>query len=151
MSWELGIQCVGQWLLCIQGLALHRKSIELVELFSEMLMERVRRNGITFVGVLNGYSHGGLVDLAIYLASELHNLAINIVIGAKLTVPMLRSCPTKLLLLSTRSVRFCSLSKMEKSFPSKLLSERSNCWIEEQLSSSEGNLLESMFLAKKSY
>ena len=33
----------------IVGLALHRKSIELVELFSEMLMERVRRNGITFV------------------------------------------------------------------------------------------------------
>ena len=49
----------------IVGLALHRKSIELVELFSEMLMERVRRNGITFVGVLNGYSHGGLVDLGI--------------------------------------------------------------------------------------
>ena len=79
MRWELGIQCVGQWSICIQGvvrvkhvstynsmiggLALHRKSIEAVELFSEMLKERVRPNGITFVGVLNGCSHGWLVDM----------------------------------------------------------------------------------------
>ncbi|KAG4967783.1 hypothetical protein JHK87_033434 [Glycine soja] len=47
----------------IGGLALHGKSIEAVELFSEMLKERVRPNGITFVGVLNACSHGGLVDL----------------------------------------------------------------------------------------
>ncbi|KAG5059867.1 hypothetical protein JHK87_000896 [Glycine soja] len=47
----------------IGGLALHRKNIEAVELFSEMLKERVRPNGITFVGVLNGCSHGWLVDM----------------------------------------------------------------------------------------
>ena len=35
----------------IGGLALHGKSIEAVELFSEMLKERVRPNGITFVGL----------------------------------------------------------------------------------------------------
>ncbi|KAL2334965.1 hypothetical protein Fmac_016178 [Flemingia macrophylla] len=47
----------------IGGLALHGKSIEAVELFRKMLDERVRPNGITFVGVLNACSHGGLVDL----------------------------------------------------------------------------------------
>ncbi|WVZ14179.1 hypothetical protein V8G54_011745 [Vigna mungo] len=47
----------------IGGLAMHGKSIEAVELFREMLTQRVRPNGITFVGVLNACSHGGLVDL----------------------------------------------------------------------------------------
>ncbi|CAJ1953205.1 unnamed protein product [Sphenostylis stenocarpa] len=47
----------------IGGLAMHGKSNEAVELFREMLMQRVRPNGITFVGVLNACSHGGLVDL----------------------------------------------------------------------------------------
>ena len=57
------VKAVSTYNSMIGGLALHRKSIEAVELFSEMLKERVRPNGITFVGVLNGCSHGGLVDL----------------------------------------------------------------------------------------
>ncbi|KAG5028643.1 hypothetical protein JHK87_012157 [Glycine soja] len=57
------VKAVSTYNSMIGGLALHRKSIEAVVLFSEMLKERVRRNGITFVGVLNGCSHGGLVDL----------------------------------------------------------------------------------------
>ncbi|KAK4270936.1 hypothetical protein QN277_019700 [Acacia crassicarpa] len=47
----------------IMGLAMHGKSIEAIELFREMIiMRRLRPNGVTFVGVLNACSHGGLVE-----------------------------------------------------------------------------------------
>ncbi|KAJ8899425.1 hypothetical protein K2173_018399 [Erythroxylum novogranatense] len=47
----------------IVGLALHGKSIEAVELFLRMLKQGFKPTGVTFIGVLNACSHGGLVDL----------------------------------------------------------------------------------------
>ncbi|XP_054804281.1 putative pentatricopeptide repeat-containing protein At5g59200, chloroplastic [Prosopis cineraria] len=47
----------------IVGLAMHGKSIEAIGLFREMIKRRLVPNSITFVGVLNACSHGGLVEL----------------------------------------------------------------------------------------
>ncbi|KAK7380545.1 hypothetical protein VNO78_33058 [Psophocarpus tetragonolobus] len=60
---EVRVKDVSTYNSMIGGLALHGKSIEAVELFRKMNKERIRPNGITFVGVLNACSHGGLVDL----------------------------------------------------------------------------------------
>ncbi|MQL71167.1 hypothetical protein Taro_003443 [Colocasia esculenta] len=47
----------------IAGLAMHGRSTEAVELFRRMVRQGLRPTVITFVGVLNACSHGGLVDL----------------------------------------------------------------------------------------
>ncbi|KAJ4968663.1 hypothetical protein NE237_015364 [Protea cynaroides] len=47
----------------IVGLAMHGKSREAIELFQAMVKQGLRPSSITFVGVLNACSHGGLVDL----------------------------------------------------------------------------------------
>ncbi|KAL2488374.1 putative pentatricopeptide repeat-containing protein [Forsythia ovata] len=46
----------------IMGYALHGKGVEAVEMFRTMIKEGFRPTNITFVGVLNACSHGGLVD-----------------------------------------------------------------------------------------
>lgn len=46
----------------IMGFALHGKSVEAVEMFRMMIKHGLRPTNITFVGVLNACSHGGLVD-----------------------------------------------------------------------------------------
>ncbi|KAK7315309.1 hypothetical protein VNO77_33849 [Canavalia gladiata] len=60
---EMEVKDVSTYNSMIGGLALHGKSIEAVELFREMLKQGIKPNGITFVGVLNACSHGGLVEL----------------------------------------------------------------------------------------
>ncbi|XP_010268183.1 PREDICTED: putative pentatricopeptide repeat-containing protein At5g59200, chloroplastic [Nelumbo nucifera] len=47
----------------IVGLAMHGRSSEAIELFQEMVKQGLKPTYITFVGVLNACSHGGLVDL----------------------------------------------------------------------------------------
>ncbi|TXG55682.1 hypothetical protein EZV62_020938 [Acer yangbiense] len=47
----------------IVGLALHGRSIEAIEIFREMLRRGLKPSSVTFVGVLNACSHGGLLDL----------------------------------------------------------------------------------------
>lgn len=47
----------------IVGFALNGKSVEAVKMFQRMISEGVRPTNITFTGVLNACSHGGLVDL----------------------------------------------------------------------------------------
>ncbi|KAJ4730366.1 Pentatricopeptide repeat-containing protein [Melia azedarach] len=47
----------------IGGLAMHGRSIEAIEMFQEMISEGIRPSSVTFIGVLNACSHGGLVDL----------------------------------------------------------------------------------------
>ncbi|THF96694.1 hypothetical protein TEA_017375 [Camellia sinensis var. sinensis] len=47
----------------IAGLALNGKSIESVEMFRQMVKHGIRPTNITFVGVLNACSHGGMVEL----------------------------------------------------------------------------------------
>ncbi|KAK4482996.1 hypothetical protein RD792_010171 [Penstemon davidsonii] len=46
----------------IMGFALNGKSLNAVELFQRMIKEGTKPTNITFVGVLNACSHGGLVD-----------------------------------------------------------------------------------------
>ena len=60
---EMKVKDVSSYNSMIGGLALHGKSIEAIELFREMLKQGLRPNSITFVGVLNACSHGGLVKL----------------------------------------------------------------------------------------
>jgi len=47
----------------ISGLAMHGKSIEAIEMFWRMMKQGISPNNITFIGVLNACSHGGLVEL----------------------------------------------------------------------------------------
>ncbi|CAL8177762.1 unnamed protein product [Prunus armeniaca] len=47
----------------IEGLAMHGKSNEAVEMFWTMIKQGLRPNSITFVKVLNACSHGGLLEL----------------------------------------------------------------------------------------
>lgn len=60
---EMEVKDVSTYNSMIGGLALHGKSIAAIELFREMLNLNLRPNSITFVGVLNACSHGGLVEL----------------------------------------------------------------------------------------
>ncbi|XP_061370515.1 putative pentatricopeptide repeat-containing protein At5g59200, chloroplastic [Gastrolobium bilobum] len=60
---EIKVKDVSTYNSIIGGLALHGKSMEAIELFREMLKQKLRPNDITFVGVLNACSHGGLVEL----------------------------------------------------------------------------------------
>ncbi|KAE9592473.1 hypothetical protein Lal_00028570 [Lupinus albus] len=60
---EMKLKDVSTYNSMIVGLALHGKSIAAIELFREMLNLKLRPNSITFVGVLNACSHGGLVEL----------------------------------------------------------------------------------------
>ncbi|XP_078435930.1 pentatricopeptide repeat-containing protein At2g20540-like [Wolffia australiana] len=53
---------VAHWTAMIGGLAAHGAAEEALELFQEMLGEGMRPNHITFVGLLNACSHGGLVE-----------------------------------------------------------------------------------------
>ncbi|KAF5746249.1 pentatricopeptide repeat-containing family protein [Tripterygium wilfordii] len=46
----------------ISGFALHGKSVEAIKMFRGMIKQGIRPTSVTFVGVLNACSHGGLVD-----------------------------------------------------------------------------------------
>uniref|UniRef100_A0A803P8Y4 DYW domain-containing protein n=1 Tax=Cannabis sativa TaxID=3483 RepID=A0A803P8Y4_CANSA len=46
----------------INGLSIHGRGKDAVQVFSQMLMENVMPNGITILGLLNGCSHSGLVE-----------------------------------------------------------------------------------------
>ncbi|XP_073011575.1 pentatricopeptide repeat-containing protein At1g50270-like [Typha latifolia] len=50
------------WTALINGLAMHGRGLECLDLFSLMLKERVRPNDVTFLSVLCACSHCGLVD-----------------------------------------------------------------------------------------
>lgn len=50
------------WTAMIGGLAINGRGKEALQLFSQMEMEGVSPNDVTFVGVLNACSHAGLVD-----------------------------------------------------------------------------------------
>ncbi|XP_028769970.1 putative pentatricopeptide repeat-containing protein At5g59200, chloroplastic [Neltuma alba] len=60
---ELNVRDLTTYNSMIVGLAMHGKSIEAIELFREMIKRGLKPNSITFVGVLNACSHGGLVEL----------------------------------------------------------------------------------------
>ncbi|KAK6148185.1 hypothetical protein DH2020_019097 [Rehmannia glutinosa] len=50
------------WSAMIQGLAIHGKAKEALELFSEMICTGMKPNGVTFLGLLNACSHMGLIN-----------------------------------------------------------------------------------------
>lgn len=50
------------WTALISGMAMHGRASECLDLFSQMVKERVQPNEVTFMGVLCACSHGGLVD-----------------------------------------------------------------------------------------
>ncbi|ONK79783.1 uncharacterized protein A4U43_C01F10030 [Asparagus officinalis] len=50
------------WTALINGLAMHGLPFQALDLFSRMLKEGIRPNGVTFLAVLCACSHGGLVD-----------------------------------------------------------------------------------------
>ncbi|XP_010940317.1 pentatricopeptide repeat-containing protein At1g50270 [Elaeis guineensis] len=50
------------WTALISGMAMHGRASECLDLFLQMVKERVQPNEVTFIGVLCACSHGGLVD-----------------------------------------------------------------------------------------
>ncbi|KAL8042287.1 hypothetical protein ABFX02_09G041300 [Erythranthe guttata] len=50
------------WSAMIQGLAIHGKANEALELFFEMIQTGMKPNGVTFIGLLNACSHMGLIN-----------------------------------------------------------------------------------------
>lgn len=57
----------------IAGFALNGKSMEAVRMFERMVNEGIRPTCISFVGVLNACSHGGLVDIGFKIFESLQN------------------------------------------------------------------------------
>ncbi|MED6207840.1 hypothetical protein PIB30_039388 [Stylosanthes scabra] len=71
---DMKVKDVSSYNSMICGLALHGMSIEAIELFREMLKQGIRPNSITFVGVLNACSHGGLVELGFEIFQSMETL-----------------------------------------------------------------------------
>jgi pentatricopeptide repeat protein len=66
------------WTSIISGFAMHGLSAEAVELFAEMRRAAITPNGITFLGVLNACSHGGLVEQGVaFFNSMVYEYNIN--------------------------------------------------------------------------
>ncbi|KAL4202383.1 hypothetical protein AMTRI_Chr02g220740 [Amborella trichopoda] len=59
---ETRCQEVSPWNAMIGGLAMHGHGMDAIRHFSRMKREKVRPDGITFIGVLNACAHGGLVE-----------------------------------------------------------------------------------------
>ncbi|XP_057422224.1 pentatricopeptide repeat-containing protein At5g61800 [Lotus japonicus] len=59
------------WNAMLVGLAIHGKGSDLMEFFSRMISDRVQPDGVSFLGVLLGCSHAGLVNEARKLFNEM--------------------------------------------------------------------------------
>ncbi|XP_051216787.2 pentatricopeptide repeat-containing protein At5g61800-like [Lolium perenne] len=59
------------WNALIVGLAMHGHGTVALEYFNRMLLQGVRPDGVTLLGVLIGCSHAGLVDMAKRIFSEM--------------------------------------------------------------------------------
>lgn len=53
---------VGEWTAMLSGLAMHGLGTQLIEAFEEMISSGVKPNGVTFVALLSGCTHSGLVN-----------------------------------------------------------------------------------------
>ncbi|RYR55924.1 hypothetical protein Ahy_A05g021752 isoform A [Arachis hypogaea] len=71
---DMKVKDVSSYNSMICGLALHGMSTEAIELFREMLKQGISPNSITFVGVLNACSHGGLVELGFEIFQSMETL-----------------------------------------------------------------------------
>ncbi|KAM1958063.1 hypothetical protein FF1_003713 [Malus domestica] len=58
----------------IEGLAMHGKSMEAIQMFQTMIKQGLRPNSITFVRVLNACSHGGLSGLGFEIFHSMTNI-----------------------------------------------------------------------------
>ncbi|XP_054804283.1 pentatricopeptide repeat-containing protein At5g66520-like [Prosopis cineraria] len=71
MAWEvfenIPVKEVSTWNAMIGGLASHGQADEAIKLFTKMNEEKLKPNGITFVGVLNACAHAGMVDRGLAL------------------------------------------------------------------------------------
>ncbi|GFS38921.1 tetratricopeptide repeat (TPR)-like superfamily protein [Actinidia rufa] len=59
---ELGRKHVGEWTAMLSGLAMHGLGTQLVEEFEVMIGSGVKPNAVTFVSLLSGCTHSGLVN-----------------------------------------------------------------------------------------
>lgn len=77
MAWEvfenMPVKEVSSWNAMIGGLAIHGQAEEAIELLNKMNREKLKPNGITFVGVLNACAHAGLVDKGLALLNSMKN------------------------------------------------------------------------------
>ncbi|XP_027343617.1 pentatricopeptide repeat-containing protein At5g61800 [Abrus precatorius] len=62
------------WNAMLVGFAIHGKGSVLLQYFSRMIAERVQPDGVSFLGVLVGCSHAGLVHEARRVFSEMESL-----------------------------------------------------------------------------
>ncbi|KAL9242421.1 hypothetical protein vseg_016416 [Gypsophila vaccaria] len=69
---------LSSWNALLMGLAMHGGAIEALNLFSEMVLEGVKPDDITFIGILSACTHAGLVDLGRqYFNSMIHEYKIS--------------------------------------------------------------------------
>ncbi|MED6191994.1 hypothetical protein PIB30_006141 [Stylosanthes scabra] len=62
------------WNAMLVGLAIHGKGSVLLDYFSRMIAAGVKPDGVTFLGILVGCSHAGLVDEARRLFNEMESM-----------------------------------------------------------------------------
>ncbi|XP_026458369.1 pentatricopeptide repeat-containing protein At5g66520-like [Papaver somniferum] len=62
------------WNAMIGGLAMHGRAEDAIELFLKMEKEKVKPDGITFVGVLNACAHAGFIDKGLHFFDAMENV-----------------------------------------------------------------------------
>ncbi|XP_068649276.1 pentatricopeptide repeat-containing protein At5g48910-like [Aristolochia californica] len=62
------------WNAITGGLAMHGRGMEALDMFQDMLRNRVKPTDVTFVGVLKACSHGGMVDEGVKYFKEMEEV-----------------------------------------------------------------------------
>ncbi|KAG9458760.1 hypothetical protein H6P81_003268 [Aristolochia fimbriata] len=70
-SMEPSSRNVVTWNAILGGLAMHGRGLEALEMFQEMLRNKVKPTDVTFVGVLRACSHVGMVDEGVKYFEEM--------------------------------------------------------------------------------
>lgn len=68
---EMKVKDVSTYNAMISGLAMHGRCSDAVKTFETMRSNRIRPNAVTFVGLLNACSHGGLVEFGYKLFNSM--------------------------------------------------------------------------------
>lgn len=59
---EAKVKYVGEWTAMLAGLSMHGLGEEVIEAFEDMVSSGVRPNAVTFIALLSGCTHSGLVN-----------------------------------------------------------------------------------------
>ncbi|XP_061361435.1 pentatricopeptide repeat-containing protein At5g48910-like [Gastrolobium bilobum] len=68
---DMKVKEVSTWNAMIGGFSIHGQAEDAIELFTKMQEEKLKPNGITFVGVLNACAHAGMVERGLALLNSM--------------------------------------------------------------------------------